>query len=829
MLERLAGARVVVTGGAGFLGSHLCERLLELGAEQVVAIDNLSTGTVANVEHLVGQPGFRFVHYDVTDYLHVPGEVTHVLHFASPASPVDYLELPIQTLKVGALGTHKALGLAHAKGATFMIASTSEVYGDPQVHPQPETYWGHVNPIGPRGVYDEAKRYGEALTYAYHRTHGVDVRVPRIFNSVLGTERLLLDDGGQLHVPTADELAAYLGVPADSASCEVALSSARVPTVDADRHTSCRQATWFVGHPTRQRCFEVTTRYGRTLRVTGDHSIFVRGAAGELIERRVLDLTTADHVAVCRRLDVPTRDHQEWDAVGALTRDRGDWRVRVTHPAIGSALAEHRRDAVSVLVREAARRGVKATRQAAHGRARRMISCASAPLGLLRELDVAVPPAAETGLWTAGRSNTVPGRVQISDELLWLLGLVVAEGHIAHDPPKTSVVVISCEDELLDRAEKILDRDLGLSGGRVAGSDRRSACLRVNSQALVTLLRDMGIDTGEKRIPGWVLGLPLRRLGWFLEGYREGDGVHSGKKLAEGRRHEFSTTSAGLRDDLIVALSRFGIVASVGSYETRFRQRTGDRTYPFFRVTVPHVAPWSPLEWHAGVKQTLQARVDGDVVWAKVREIREVEATPLVYDFCVPETERFITASGVLAHNTYGPGLRPHDGRAVPTFIGQALHGEPITIHGDGSQTRSLNYVDDEVEGLLRLLASDWTEPCNIGNPHEVSIRELAELIRELCDSDSEIVHHAPPRGRPQRPPARHHHRPARARLGTDHLAAGRAGPDHPLVPRAGRGLEAQRPLTALNRSGVRGSRASRFHPVRRAWISRVAVDRLSV
>ncbi len=181
-INDLAGARVVVTGGAGFLGSHLCERLLDIGAA-VVCIDNLVTGDITNIEHLVGREGFQFIHYDVTDYLHVPGEVTHILHFASPASPVDYLELPIQTLKVGALGTHKALGMARVKGATFMLASTSEVYGDPQVHPQPETYWGHVNPVGPRGVYDEAKRYAEALTYAYHRTHGVDVRVPRIFNT----------------------------------------------------------------------------------------------------------------------------------------------------------------------------------------------------------------------------------------------------------------------------------------------------------------------------------------------------------------------------------------------------------------------------------------------------------------------------------------------------------------------------------------------------------------------------------------------------------------------------------------------------------------------
>jgi dTDP-glucose 4,6-dehydratase len=190
--SRLDGAVAVVTGGAGFLGSHLCERLLDHGAE-VVAIDNFITGVERNVGHLFGRDGFRFIQYDVTDYLHVPGPVDYVLHFASPASPIDYLKLPIQTLKVGALGTHKALGLARAKDATFMLASTSEVYGDPQVNPQPETYWGHVNPIGPRGVYDEAKRFAEALTYAYHRYHGVDVRVPRIFNT--HGSRMRSDDG----------------------------------------------------------------------------------------------------------------------------------------------------------------------------------------------------------------------------------------------------------------------------------------------------------------------------------------------------------------------------------------------------------------------------------------------------------------------------------------------------------------------------------------------------------------------------------------------------------------------------------------------------------
>lgn len=174
--------RTLITGGAGFLGSHLCDRFVAEGHE-VICMDNFVTGSPDNVAHLVGHPRFRLVRHDVTNYIYVAGELDYILHFASPASPIDYLQLPIQTLKVGALGTHNCLGLAKAKGARFLLASTSEVYGDPLVHPQPETYWGNVNPVSPRGVYDEAKRFGEAMTMAYHRYHGLDTRIVRIFNT----------------------------------------------------------------------------------------------------------------------------------------------------------------------------------------------------------------------------------------------------------------------------------------------------------------------------------------------------------------------------------------------------------------------------------------------------------------------------------------------------------------------------------------------------------------------------------------------------------------------------------------------------------------------
>jgi dTDP-glucose 4,6-dehydratase len=184
--------RILITGGAGFIGSHLCDRLLA-DDHTVIAMDNLSTGTTDNIAHLAGHQRFSFIKHDVTDYIFVEGVVDAVLHLASLPSPVDYLNFPIQTLKVGALGTHKTLGLALEKGAKFLLASTSEVYGDPLIHPQPEDYWGNVNPVGPRGVYDESKRFAESLTMAYHRYHGVDTRIVRIFNTY--GPRMRMDDG----------------------------------------------------------------------------------------------------------------------------------------------------------------------------------------------------------------------------------------------------------------------------------------------------------------------------------------------------------------------------------------------------------------------------------------------------------------------------------------------------------------------------------------------------------------------------------------------------------------------------------------------------------
>jgi nucleoside-diphosphate-sugar epimerase/intein/homing endonuclease len=757
----------VITGGAGFLGSHLSEHLLAAG-HRVICVDNLETGSLANVAGLRDE-AFTFVHHDMTEHIEVDGPVHFVYHLAALASPIDYMRLPLHSLKVGSYGTHNALGLAKFKRARFLLASTSEVYGDPLVHPQPETYWGNVNPIGPRGVYDEAKRYAEAMTMAYHRQQGVDTAIVRIFNSILEDEQVLVDDGRELRRLSVGELAAELMpfavaagyVPSISprsvalldhgatAATEIPLAGVHVPAFDADGRVVAARASSLIAHPTSEPCFEISTRYGRSIRVTGHHSVFVEGADGAPVAREAAELRIGDRIAVARRIAVPERDRQVTSMLEVWSwLEEDDWMLLVEAPGLGAEVWRRRFDAFGLIVSERRNRGAN-WRNGAWSTLIRMRDTDRVPLRVLRHLGVPLPAGAKVRPRTRGRSVPLPAEVPLSDDLLWLLGLWVAEGSW-HERSGSAFVTISADDRLLDRAELVISRELGLHVVRSPGSEARSAALFVHSKLLLRLLEFLGFGRRRRRIPGWILGLPLTRLKWFLEGYREGDGVHSGLHFEAGIRHEFSTVDTALKDDLVVAFARFGLLPSIGRYTSRNRRRTGDRRYPFWRLTLSHVAPWSILEWDRGVVQRINARTTGDLVWARVTDIAEIEATRLVYDFSVPGYENFWAGTGVMAHNTYGPRMRPNDGRAIPTFLRQAREAKPLTVFGDGSQTRSFCYVDDLVRGLVLLAESGEHLPVNIGNPEEMSLLELAETVLRVTGSASQIVFEALPVDDPQ-------------------------------------------------------------------------------
>jgi UDP-glucuronate decarboxylase len=749
----------LVTGGAGFLGSHLCDELLRRG-HRVICVDNLETGSLANIEH-IRAPEFRFEHVDIIEPYFIDEPVDVVYHAASPASPIDYLRLPLHTLKVGSHGTHHTLGLAKHHRARFLLFSTSEVYGDPEIHPQPESYWGNVNPIGPRGVYDEAKRYAEALTMAYHRQQGVNTGIVRIFNSVLADEQVLYDDGRELRRETAAELAQRLAtralaagyVPAFGPSgwmmhtaeitpaFEYPTDGFSVPSFDEEGQILAAEPVAFIGHPTDERCYEVRTRYGRSIRVTGHHSIFVEGVDGLPTPKPVEDVERGDRVAIAGRLDVPERDRTAVSLLEVWRHAELDpWDLLVEAPGVGELAWEHRRDLFGLLVSERRNNGPN-WRNGAWTKIIRMRQSGRVPLPCLRRI-AHLPENALVRERVAGGGAPLPARVEISDGLLWLLGLWVAEGSWQQNS-HGAFITISADQGLLARATAVIERELGLHVVHAPASAARSASIFVHSKLLLRLLGFLGFDGGRKRIPGWILGLPLSRLKWFIEGYREGDGVHSGANV--GVRHCFTTVHDELKDDLVVALARFGLVPSVGRYETTCRPHAAERRFPFWQLTIANAAPWSPLAWDGGVTQRLNARRTGDLVWAAVTDVREVPATELVYDFSVPGLENFWAGTGVMAKNTYGARMRPHDGRAIPTFLRQALTNRPLTIFGDGSQTRSFCYVADLVAGIIALAEAGEHDPVNMGNPDEYTLLQLAEAVLEVTESTSEIVYEALP------------------------------------------------------------------------------------
>jgi nucleoside-diphosphate-sugar epimerase/intein/homing endonuclease len=730
--------RILITGGAGFIGSHLARFLLRQACD-VVCMDNFVTGSPENITPLGAHPRFHFIQQDVTSYIALDGPLDWVLHLASPASPRDYLELPIQTLKVGALGTHNALGLAKAKQASFLLTSTSEVYGDPLVHPQREEYWGNVNPVGPRGVYDEAKRFAEAMTMAYHRTHGVPTRIVRIFNSIAADEDVVVVKDESLYFGT-------IGAFAEQLSDEMVLGhKLQVPAFDPSTgHIALRDVSAVIKHPTQSEMFEIRTRYGRTVRVTGDHSVFRRERSGLPEATPVRELRVGDDIAIPAVLPTIERDLRHINISRHLIDHAPAdelWEYAVCSASFGAIIREHREEIHRILL-ASGRIRARLLRNGLICASNRFLRQSFLPLAIVKALDIEVPDDATIRIFKGGAHVYLPDRIGVGDDVLWLLGFFMAEGCAHERRNKSAWLAWSSDQRFLDRAADILKRRFNIEVVRVAHSPQRAPSIIAHSKVLLRVFKTI-FDVAGESIPRWVFQLPLQRLKWFVEGYREGDGTHSGKKV--GHELCFDTKSKRRAADLTMLLLRFGIVASVGHYRTTCRKKYGDRRFPFSRVTICSLSTFDVLDWDKGVVQKLNAKRWGDLVWAKIRSLRQCPVTDFVYDFSVPFAENFVAGNGVSCHNTHGPQMRLDDGRAIPAFMTQALRGEPVTVFGDGSQTRSFMYIDDLVDGLWRAMNSDVSDPINMGNPHEMTLLELAKRIIRLAGSASDIVFHPLP------------------------------------------------------------------------------------
>jgi UDP-glucuronate decarboxylase len=741
---RFQRKRILVTGGAGFLGSHLCERLLADGHD-VLAVDNFFTGTKDNILHLLANPHFELLRHDVTFPLYV--EVDEIYNLACPASPIHYQFDPVQTTKTSVHGAINMLGLAKRVKAKIFQASTSEVYGDPTLHPQPESYWGNVNPIGLRSCYDEGKRCAETLFFDYHRQHKLRIKVARIFNSILADQHVVLFNDDALHIEPIEQYARQVAM---------APTLPRRVVVPAFNPATCgmelREASALIKHMAHQDAFELRLRYGRSVKVTGDHSVFVRGEDGRPAARPVRELRIGDYVAIPAFLPVLEQDRTVLDLtrefLSLAESDADLWRWAVRHISLSEEVLRRREQIHALLQGSGRYRGSKRLRSTLTCTTKKWIRNGTIPLYVIKHLGIPVPPGSEFG--PHGASNRwLPNHISVTDDLLWLIGLYLAEG-AEHAGDGTHYISLSSDDEFVRRAKSILEASFGMKAGYASATPGRAPATYAHSKVLhhvfVRILR-----LRDRRIPAWIMQLPLGRVKHFLEGFRCGDGTHSGKKL--GNELVFDTISEALAIDLTYLLLRFRIVASYGRYETTFRKKYGDPRFPFYRVTVCELDNFDILAWDRGVKQTLNATGIGDLVWSRVREIRPCVITGNVFDFSVPGYENFLAGNGVCCHNTYGPRMHPNDGRVVSNFIVQALKNEPITVYGDGGQTRSFCYVDDLTEGFVRLMDSpdEFTGPVNLGNPGEFTIRELAEKVIALTGSRSRIVQKPLPSDDPRR------------------------------------------------------------------------------
>ncbi len=486
--------------------------------------------------------------------------------------------------------------------------------------------------------------------------------------------------------------------------------------------------------------------------MTGDHSVFRRGKDKKPEAVPVRELKVGEHIAIPAYLPVIEQDITEFNFAEEIIKSSSSreqlWDFALQSPELVSII-EREKDFIFGFL-ERSRRFAKSRN------VRNSIGCAwrkyrknqVLPLSLVSALSVAgrfeFPEDAKIALYTGGGGTTVRNRIVLSDDLLWLLGLYIAEG-CSVDKDGDYRLLLSSDEQFLQHAKEIFAKSFGVEFKYLTGDSQRAPQIYADSKLLLYLFKhifQVVASSKEVRIPAWILQLPLVKLKYFLEGYREGDGTHT--NYLKKRELAFNTVSEGLATDLNYLLLRFGIVSSLGKYISNIKKRYPDKTYQFWRITICEVSDFNILNWDTGVVQKLNAEKIGDLVWAKIRKINPVEVSDYVYDFSVEGYENFVAGNGVCAHNTYGPKMLEHDGRVVSNFIVQALRGEDLTIYGSGEQTRSFCYVDDLVEGLIRLMNTEKETinlPVNIGNPGEFTMNELAQEVARAVGRDVKIKH----------------------------------------------------------------------------------------
>ena len=721
--------RILVTGGAGFIGSHLVDRLMSEGHE-VICLDNFYTGRKDNIKHWLNNPYFEAIRHDITEPIRL--EVDQVYHLACPASPIHYQFNPVKTVKTNVMGTLHMLGLAKRVKARFLLASTSEVYGDPEVHPQPEEYRGNVSCTGIRSCYDEGKRIAETLAFDYHRDNGVDIRVARIFNSLTGDQNVIYYQGNQLYYESFAEC--YNRIHQD-------ISDVAVPCFDDNGNMVIKPISGIWKHHVTKKGYKITTTWGKQVKITEDHSLFTQDEKG--LPKAVFGkaLKVGDTVAVPHSIPFLEKPLAPFYVSDRITDRSG---IGIVSEKVIDYLEEFPQAIRGYLSNQ----GV--TPRQFYSRIKRYEIANKLPLDLWEELNI--PWSNKEKIIPPYSQKAVNNYIEDIPNLLWFLGFYLAEGCLINQV-RDRALLFSSNIKDLEKLIQVTAQLFGLKTTiRFDPTAKRAPSVHIRSKLIVDLvINHFGFGeelSMNKDIPNWILQLPPSQLVHFLQGFWEGDGNHDAKTT--GSMFIFNSSSQKIIEKLVLILAKFGILGSVSEFYTTVKQ--GDsKKYKSYRLTVQGLNQYSLLNL-ANAQQTLQAKTTGNLAWGIVKQIEEFDINDYVYDFSVPEYENFIGGTyGICCHNTYGPRMLENDGRVVSNFVAQSLRNEPITVYGDGSQTRSFCYVSDLVDGLIRLMNGDYIGPVNLGNPGEYTILELAQMIQNMINPELEIAYKPLPQDDPRK------------------------------------------------------------------------------
>ena len=739
--------RILLTGGAGFIGSHLCDFLIKQG-HGVICMDSLVTGKKENIQHLLDNPEFEFIKHDVSNFIDVKGEIDYVLHFASPASPIDYLKYPIKTLKVGSLGTHNALGVAKEHKAKFLLASTSEIYGDPLVNPQPESYWGNVNCIGPRGVYDEAKRFAEAITLAYHRSHGIDTKIARIFNTygpsmrshdgraipnfidqaLKGEPLTVYGDGSQtrsfcihphecIAIINSNtgvfEVRRIEGVYKELSHQSYNLNGIDIIKLEAYSTYALNLETkqiviepmlYLTRRKSAEEMLEMRLRYGgQIFRVTSEHSLLV-WQNGFFVEKKAKDVVVGDNLPSAVSIPKPAKTLSRLNLLKEFIEN-------VPSEEISNVFVKKTEECI-----EFAKNKLGNSYHKIHSMSEfrthydhvvnRKTIWIDDFVKLMVKADFHKDILGKLYLGVKGGRHDLPVDFEISPRFMRLLGYFVAEGNY-NTSRELAIVFTNNDKRILDDIKESLD-ELGISCTESICSSGTPQ-ITVGSRLLYLLFRDVfKIGIKRKCLPRYIYNLPYPLISEFLKGYFSGDGWISNIPQKSSFRIGLTSVSSQLLKEINILLTMLGIPCTlkktqlhIGGYDiiNRFSQLITFVQDEKNRMIYDYLQNVK----HKGGGNRLFKNKRGDISLNRVVKIRKIPSAEYVYDLQVPNNNFMLCDnSTVFVHNCY---------------------------------------ITDLIDGIYKLMNSGLNEPVNLGNPNEMTVLDLAENIIRLTGSKSKIEH----------------------------------------------------------------------------------------